>query len=237
MISDVNVNSFNERGYLIFEGLLKPGWVDPLKAEIDEMMKKGNSIAALMPTHSALVTHTALMGIAHRLMGGTEYGFHHMHSARHDAGMPEAPWHHDYEQYPSVDREFTMIHFFMYVSGLNGTIGDLVVIPGSHTQIVDRYRFSQFGTSKLLDTEVVINDLPPGSVVAIHSGLLHARRAMPGGEDNPRYFVDSSFCQAGRRWPSYKERGNWRETLQMLRERDAQHGSKFQFVFNEDNFY
>ena len=39
------------------------------------------------------------------------------------------------------------------------------------------------------------NNLPPGSAVICHSALVHGRRAQPGGEDKPRYFLDISYCR------------------------------------------
>ncbi len=62
---------------------------------------------------------------------------------------------------------------------------------------------------------VVINDVPPGTVVFAHSALLHARRAQPGGGDRKRYFIDIAFMQEGVLWPSYGREG-WRDTLAAL---------------------
>ena len=49
-------------------------------------------------------------------------------------------------------------------------------------------------------------------VVLAHSGLLHSRRAKPGGGRYQRYFVDVSYCQPpgpdGRKWPAYGSGGN-----------------------------
>jgi len=50
--------------------------------------------------------------------------------------------------------------------------------------------------------------LPAGSVVIAHSGLLHGRRQMPGGDlESPRYFTDVCYAQhsrSGRLWESYQ---------------------------------
>jgi hypothetical protein len=97
---------------------------------------------------------------------------------------------------------------FWYPSGLSGTIGDLLLLPGSH--VIDGFhRLSLaplFGTAALPGT-VTIDAAPAGSVVLIHGGLLHARRAQPGGGgDSARYFVDVAYCSTadGERWPAYR---------------------------------
>ena len=231
----IDLPTFKQTGYLIFESLLSEAECTELKAEIDQLVPRRINVACELPAHAALVTHPKLMGIARTLMDGTEYGFHHLHSACHHAGTPAFPWHHDYEQNPQVDRQHTMVHFFMYLNGLNGTVGDLLIIPGSHHQVLGRYDFSQLGTVDLPGT-LVIDNIPPGSVVAIHSAAVHARRARPGGEGHPRYFIDASYCQTGRTWPAYSERGNWREILARLRARDAQRGGDYEFVFQEKHF-
>jgi hypothetical protein len=111
-----------------------------------------------------------------------------------------------------------------------------LIIPGSHLAVLDRYVFSMFQAADLPGT-LVVNQLAPGSVVVVHSALLHARRAKPGGENHPRYFVDAAYCQDGIRWPSYEERGNWRQILKYLRDRDQAKGGNYQWLFDEQHFF
>jgi hypothetical protein len=235
VLKDADIGRFWSDGFLAFPSLLNRSTCDVLCREIDHFEDKRMSVAVGLPAHAALASLPVILAIASDLMAGTDFGFHHLHTARHTAGTPDLPWHHDYEQYPQVDRKFTMLHFFMYLSGLNGTIGDLLTIPGSHTKVMDRYVHSRSGTIDLPGT-LVINNLPEGSVVAIHSALLHARRAKPGGEDRPRYFTDVSYCQAGTVWPAYLERGNWRETLAHLKARDDRLGGQASFLFDPSRF-
>ena len=98
-----------------------------------------------------------------------------------------------------------MLHTFWYLNGLDGTIGDLLVIPGSQRMVVERNSLGWWGSQTLPGT-VVLDDVPAGTMVVVHSAVLHARRAKTGGEmDKPRYFIDSSYCQSyngqGPRWP------------------------------------
>jgi hypothetical protein len=234
-VPPIDMDRFRREGFAVFEGLFSSAECATLIREIDQFIGEGRRIAVELPAHADLVTHPKLMAIADTILG-PRFGFHHLHTARHGAGTPTFAWHHDYEQIPQANRSHTMIHCFMYISGLNGTVGDLVAIPGSHLAVLDRYLFSMFQAADLPGT-VVFNKVAPGSVIVVHSALLHARRAKPGGEDHPRYFIDAAYCQDGIQWPSYEERGNWHEILRHLRDRDRDKGGNFQWLFDEQHFF
>ena len=128
-----------------------------------------------------------------------------------------------------------MVHVFYYFNGLNGTIGDLLLVPSSQKAIIDNGALSLLGTENLPGT-MVINSLPPGSAVLVHSALWHARRAKPGGEESPRYFADASYCQAGVIWPAYG-RKQWREILQRAKSMGLDRGGKYAHLFDETMFF
>jgi hypothetical protein len=124
-------------------------------------------------------------------------------------------------------------HVLHYLGGLNGTIGDMLLLPRSHRSVMTRDALSFCGTADLPGM-VVLDDLPPGSVVFAHSALVHSRRPQPGGEDFVRYFIDIIFMQAGIRWPSYGRDG-WRDTLTEL---DCQyHRSSHPSLSDPDGFF
>ena len=140
---------------------------------------------------------------------------HHIHASRHDEGQPSVGWHQDYHCSPAVtDREQLMVHVFYYFNGLNGTVGDLMCVPGSQKVHVrgipptfnnpqDKAQWGDAGGPADLPAQQIFDDLPKGTAIIVHSGLIHARRAKPGIVD-PRYFVDISYCQRGdNKWPSY----------------------------------
>ena len=54
-----------------------------------------------------------------------------------------------------------------------------------------------------LPGERVFDDLPPGTMILVHSATLHARRARPAEPEASRYFIDSSYCEVGVQWPGY----------------------------------
>ena len=230
-----NEESFSENGYLTFPAAIKPNVCESLKNAIDELEVQNTLLPIEHPALADILIDNALQKLIRSAMGNRNYTFHHLHAARHSAGTRSLGWHHDYEQNPSRDRTGRMIHVFLYLNGLNGTIGNLLLLPGSHKLIVSRY----FHSDKKLDffeNKITVNNLPHGSMVFINSALLHAREAMPGGERSPRYFVDMAFCQEGVIWPPYLETGDWRRTLRDLQVRYATEGESTISIFNENAF-
>lgn len=98
---------------------------------------------------------------------------------------------------PVIDRAQLHIHVFFYFNGLDGTVGDLMVLPGSQYSYWDSLTLRQTFKDTPLPGSKVFDSLPNGSAVIAHSGLVHGRRQKPGGEAHPRYFVDISYCQPG----------------------------------------
>ena len=148
-----------------------------------------------------LTSHPPVIAMVEQLMGGTPFSMHHIHSARHEPGDEGIVWHQDYEQIPQPNRTHLMVHVFYYLSGMNGEIGDLLVLPRS--QYVIAQRDLRMLDSIDLPGSVCIDDLEPGAAVVVHSAVWHTRRPKPGGDSGPRYFVVVSYCQHGTRWPGY----------------------------------
>ena len=142
-------------------------------------------------------------------------------------------WHQDYEQYPQTNRSHLMVHVFYYLSGLNGEVGDLLLVPRSQQSVVARDALRIFGT-KDLPGSLTVDRLAPGSAVIVHSALFHARRPKPGGAGQPRYFVDISYCQDGILWPGYPrmERIN-AKALAM----GADRGGRYAFLYDDSRFF
>ncbi len=248
-LTSSQLEEFQELGFLILPSFLPSELVESLKPEVDYWVNKGlrkESIAHVksikdsspppimeieLKEHGWLISYPPLMSILSQLMGPV-FAFHHLHSDRHDPGCLSKNWHHDYEQYPQANRSHIMIHALYYLSGLNGMIGDLAVLPGSHRIIANKDAFDRFG-SMSLPGEVVINNLGSGSVVIIHSALFHTRRAQPGGNE-ARYFIDCSYCQGGVRWPVVKR--YWKHMLAYARNLGLDR-KQWPELFNESHFY
>ena len=198
-------DDFQRDGYLILESFLTPEYNHLLIADVDRLVDdRANGIKNLLISYremGLLTSHPPMMTMLESLMG-PRFAMHHIHSARHEAGDKGVNWHQDYEQYPQTNRSHIMVHVFYYLNGLSGTIGDLLVLPRSQNIIVPNGGMGLFGTQDLPGL-VVVDDLPPGSAIIVHSALWHARRSKTGGEDHPRYFIDVSYCQHGILWPAY----------------------------------
>jgi ectoine hydroxylase-related dioxygenase (phytanoyl-CoA dioxygenase family) len=226
------LESFANQGYAVFPGFLDATEIDTLKAAVDRHVSADPRRHAYeYDDLAALIWHRGVTDMVDELMGG-RYVFHHLHAARHDAGQKGVSWHQDYEQYPQTNRAHLMVHVFYYLNGLDGTVGDLLLVPGSQEFPVDSDALTFLGTTDLPGS-VTVDDLSPGSVVIVHSGMWHARRAKPGGDDRPRFFIDTSYCQSEVRWPSYQVPG----MLDHLRQRHVAEGGSRPWLFDEDRFY
>jgi len=238
--SDDALASFQEQGFLILDSFLDEELIARLKAESDEFEAQRNDDESKPPhawrEHGRLISHPPTMTLVEQLMG-PGFGYHHLHSTRMCAGYPSVPWHHDYEQIPQSNRSKVMVHVFHYLNGLDGTIGDLLVWPGSQHSVL-AHQALRFCDTADLPGSVVVDDLPPGSVVIVHSALLHARRAKPGGDEKPRYFIDCSYCEAGIRWPStHNGHGHWRDKLRLARELGHDRDGRYAHLFDESHFF
>ncbi|MFI8929073.1 phytanoyl-CoA dioxygenase family protein [Streptomyces sp. NPDC053474] len=242
---------FADSGYLVLPALLPAALRDRLVPEVDRWVDEGlrsRSIAACLDpgphdapppvmelelaAHGELLTYDPLLRIIADLLGAP-FVFHHLHSDRHNPGAPGKSWHHDHEPNDLGDRDLVMVHALHYLGGLDGTVGTLTVVPGSHRDPWSKADLAHLGTTELPD-EVVIDDLPPGSTVLINSALLHARRPAPSPPGTlPRYFVDASYCQTGARWRPVKP--YWRHMLATARARDLD-GGRWPELFAERHF-
>ena len=204
-LRSIDRERFLESGYAIWEAFLDSHEQNALKCAVEELVAHRTagkrSMVVSYPELALLTSHPEMMLLLRELMCG-KFAMHHIHAARHDAGLPGVQWHQDYEQIPQINRSHLMVHVFYYPDGLNGTIGDLLILPGSHNSVVAQEALEIFGTEDLPGS-MTIEELQPGAAVIVHSALFHARRPKPGGEALPRYFIDISYCQRGPRWPSY----------------------------------
>jgi hypothetical protein len=219
MVLSVEEHEFFKRfGYLIKPGFLDAQRVSTVAREVDDYSRiepkfDGRNVWKY-DALCDLIVDEATLAIIDDLTGGDGFTFHHLHAARHDPGMPSIGWHHDYEQIPQTNRAHVQVHVLHYLNGLDGTVGDLLLLPKSHRAVMRRDAFWFLGT-ETLPGMVLIDDIPPGTVIFAHSALMHARRAKPGGAGRTRYFIDIAFMQRGVQWPSYGREG-WRDTLAHL---------------------
>lgn len=227
---------FNENGYVILQNHLALDTCSGLKQAVDQVIAGGTPEPLDHPEIFALLQAKEIHDICGSLLG-ERYVFHHLNAARHESGTPSLGWHHDYERYRHKDRNFKMIHIFIYLNGLNRTIGELLVLSGSQRKIVDRYALSSVSLDEFPE-KICINKLEVGSILVINSATIHARRALPGGEERPRYFIDISFCEAGGKWSPFMERGNWKTYLERLDHKALEVGRPdLRYLFDKRQFH
>lgn len=204
-LSDGQIQHFHEQGYIMLPGFIDTEQQQRLRDDVDrlEADRQIDQARFLVEYHELglLTSEPRMMEFIKPLMGN-DFMMHHIHAVRQDAGNAGVSWHHDYEQCPQTNRSHCMVHIFYYLNGLNGDIGDLLLIPGTHKNIMDRGSLRQFETNDLPGS-ITVDDVPNGTAVIVHSALFHARRQKPGGEGRPRYFIDISYCERGVIWPGY----------------------------------
>lgn len=222
---------FERSGFVILPSVIPDDLAGRVRAEVDRWVDtdlREKSIAAAvrpethpvpdilevdLPAHGELLAYEPLLRLVEHVLG-PGFAFHHMHSDRHEPDRLGKPWHHDYEHQGPPSRTDTMVHVLHYLDGIQPDMAGLALLPGSHMERSAKTARLEHGT-EVLPGEVFIEYLPPGSSVLLHSALFHARRAKPASVGPSRYFVDTSYCQAGKRWLPVKP--YWREVLRRAR--------------------
>ena len=238
-LEEKNIEKFQNEGYIVLESFLDSEHIQKLKSTLDLLeehrsAQNGKLLKKIIEYRELglLTSEPKMINIVSQLMQ-SKYSLHHIHSVRQDAGHPGRAWHHDYEQIPQCNRSHLMLHVFYYLNGLNGEIGDLLILPGSHQRILERNALDSFGFDDLPGS-LCIDELSPGSTVIVNSAVLHARRPKSGGENNPRYFIDVSYCQNGVIWPGYTDyEAYFKKALEMGLDRRG----KYSFLYDSRNFF
>ena len=198
------LSSCSSEGFVICREFFTAAEMAPVQTE----MRSGQRQRPYaLPGHRALISHPGIMGIMEQLCG-PGFLFHHLNSYFQTEGTAGVAWHNDYEQLSlPMPRTHANIIVLIYPDGLNGEVGDLVVVPKTHRHIAEWDAYSFLGTAAL-PGEIVIDALPPGSIAICHTGLVHCRRPKPG--PGPRYFCDTSYVARGPRWPATSQH-DWRD--------------------------
>ncbi len=243
LLTESEVNQFRQEGYLIFEGLLDDDYNERLKVDVDQLLvdreellgeqKHRQVMGPIVLSYPELGPLTSEPLIVDRVadLMGTTFTHHHTHATRHDEGQRGSPWHQDYVQVPQSNRSHLMVHVFFYLNGLNGEVGDLLLIPKSQNRIVAGNALRDFEYEDLPGS-MTIDCLAPGSVIIVHSALFHARRPKSGGES--RYFIDISYCESGIMWPGYPDVGKIHsKALELGLDRDG----KYDFIYDSKPYF
>lgn len=233
-----DTDQFNEEGYLVFEGLFDDDHNQRIKNDVDQLMEDRQDpdkdpVIIRYPELGLLTSEPSIVDRVSDLMCGDLFVHHHIHARWQLPGEEGRPWHHDYEQIPQTNRSHLMVHVFMYQDGLNGEVGDLLVLPGTHKKTMNRDAFGQFEYADLPGSRT-IDKLAPASIVIVHSATQHGRRPKPGGGRFKRYFIDTSYCQNGVLWPASRR---LQEFNDMAMELGWDRNGNYAFLYEAGHFF
>tara|TARA_Y100000588_G_scaffold177449_1_gene191484 strand:+ start:45876 stop:46667 length:792 start_codon:yes stop_codon:yes gene_type:complete len=236
-LSQDDLDRFDEEGYLFFEGLFDDDLNQRLRDDVDRMMEdRERGAKKMIMSYNELGLLTSEPCVIDRvadLMEGEKFTHHHIHARWQGKGERGVAWHHDYVQTPQTNRSHLMVHVFMYLDGLNGEVGDLLVMPGTHKKVMNGDAFMQFEFDDLPGSRTY-DDLAPGSIIIVHSAVQHCRRPKPGGQTFRRYFIDTSYCQNGALWGGYN---NIEEINALALEQGYDRGGKYAFLYDTTQFF
>ena len=230
-LSAAELTQFHDSGYVALPAFFSD---DLMEGVHQEMLKGMTEEPWLAPAHGSLISYAPLMGIVEQLCGA-DFRFHHLNTYFQGEGIPGVDWHNDFEQsylpMPRHEKNTNLI-VLIYPGGLQGEVGDLVVVPGTHKLCAAWDAYAFLGTAHL-PHEVVIDRVVPGTVVLCHTGLVHCRRPQPG--PGPRYFCDVSYVTADQLWPASCQH-DWKKMYADCLRLGYDQEGRYQHLFNGDNF-
>lgn len=238
-LSDEQIKHFEEQGYIMLPAFIDEDHQQRLRDDVDKLeddrtKMRWDEVPFLVSYDELglLTSHPPMMEML-RQLEGDDFMLHHIHGVRQDAGNRGVQWHHDYEQIPQTNRSHCMVHVFYYLNGLNGEVGDLLLVPGTHQKIMNNNALADFETNDLPGS-ITVDNVPNGTAIIVHSALFHARRAKPGGEGRSRYFIDISYCERGVIWPGYRRQ---EQINQCALEKNLGRDGKYDHLYDTSQFF
>eukprot|EP01047_Picozoa_sp_COSAG01_P070910 COSAG01_NODE_10872_length_2065_cov_1.454730_1_plen_355_part_00 len=226
-LSPADIEQFGREGLLVLRGLLPAGECAALRRDVDDAVATGRRkavgeadphVPTEYPALGAVATFPPLLRALAALMP-RGFAMQHLQCDRHGAGETGAPWHNDHTHSVTA-RPGLCVEAFIYPSRMDGTIGELLVLPGSQHAPLHRLALSPLFGTQDLPGSLCLRDAPEGTVVLLHAGLLHARRASPAGDTAGRYFIDVAYCEtpadSNVRWPAYRYAPHGLQTMQRM---------------------
>ena len=112
-------------------------------------------------------------------------------------------------------------------------MGDLLLVPGSQNRVVAGNALRDFEYEDLPGS-ITVDSVAPGTTIIVHSALFHARRPKPGGAEQSRYFIDTSYCQNGIMWPGYHNVDKINaKAMELGLDRDG----KYEYLYDSSQFF
>lgn len=244
MITDAQVESYRENGFVVVEGVLSPDEVAELRRTTDEMVEGARGLTGhtevydLEDTHkpddprvrrikfanrhhstyASLVDHPNVVAVLQRLIGPDirfDVAKLNMKAAGYGAAVE---WHQDWAFYPHTNDDLCAVGFMMDDCELEN--GPLMAIPGSHKgPILDHHYGGEFcgainPDASDIDFAAAVPMTGPAGSITIH----HARTihgSAPNKSAKMRRLLLHQY-RAADAWPLLSFPGTWDEYNALL---------------------
>jgi ectoine hydroxylase-related dioxygenase (phytanoyl-CoA dioxygenase family) len=227
MLSDQQVQSYRENGYLAVPDVLSAAEVAELQRVTDELVEASRMVEAhtdvydLEPSHSAAeprvrrikspdlqheayartLRHPTILDIVEQLIGpGVRYQSTKLNMKAAGYGSP-VEWHQDWGFYPHTNDDILAVG--VCIDGMSQENGGMLVVPGSHRgPVYDHHQNGYFVgavTDSVVDLDQVVQlEVPPGGISLHHVRTLHG--SVPNRSPRPRRLLLLEMCAIDA-WP------------------------------------
>ena len=234
MLTQEQVASYHDKGYIGVEGVLSAEEVEALRRTTDEFVEKSRAIAEsdavfdLEPDHSAdspklrrlkspvvqhevynqMLHHDRILDIVAQLIGERIRTNGDKLNMKSGAFGSPVEWHQDWAFYPHTNDDLLAVG--VCIDDMTEENGCLLVIPGSHKgPIYDHHLDGHFAGAVTVDdfddAAAEKIELKAGGISIHHVRALHG--SLPNTSPNPRRLLLLQYC-AGDAWPMVLP-GDW----------------------------
>jgi ectoine hydroxylase-related dioxygenase (phytanoyl-CoA dioxygenase family) len=226
VLTEEQVWSYHERGYLLVESALDPRWLDRLRSASAEFVEESRSLDASDSRIDVEPDHTADEPRLRRLTGpvdqhpafaefafagpaadvavdllGAPARFHHSKlNYKWSGGGQQVEWHQDIQYWPHTD--FTPLTIGVYLDDVDDEMGPMGIVPGSHRgPLFDLYDGDRW-TGNLAADDVTTLDLTSVDWLYGPAGSITVHNcaavhgSMPNDSSRPRPLLLQTYSAA-----------------------------------------
>ncbi len=240
MLSQQQIQSYREQGYLAVEQVLTAAEVEELRRVTDEFVEKSRQVtqhdevfdlepghtpehpklrrikspASHHPVYDRALRHGRILDLVAQLIGPSiRYNGQKLNLKSAEFGSP-VEWHQDWAFYPHTNDDLLAVG--VAIDDMTLENGCLLVIPGSHKgPILDHHQDGRFVGAVTQegfdDAAAVPVQVKAGGISIHHVRMLHG--SLPNTSERPRRLLLFQYC-AGDAWPIMGTTGEtWEKTL------------------------